>query len=123
MEMKDYSFRIRANVCRAPGDVPITTTLVCGIGMKDRPVGGCNSNPQSLESTLIQWNLQESTEEIKEMLIQGSEKILSGIIDHENALSVFEKGGIGAQTNIIGKRNIVNTSIFAGNCEFLQSAR
>lgn len=120
--MKDYSFRIRANVCRAPGDVPITTTLVCGIGMKDRPVGGCNSNPQSLETTLIQWNLQESTEEIKEMLIQGSERILSGIIDHENALSVFEKGGIGAQTNIIGKRNIVNTSIFARNCEFLQSA-
>lgn len=44
MEMKDYFFRIRVNVCRVFGDVLIIIIFVCGVGMKDGLVGGCNFN-------------------------------------------------------------------------------
>ncbi|XP_052673600.1 carnosine synthase 1-like isoform X3 [Crassostrea angulata] len=100
--MRDYSFRLRANVCRGPNDVPITTTLICGVGKKNEPINGDNTKPQSYESTMIEWGLENDMERIKKLVVKGSANILKSIIRHENALTIEEKGGIGAQTDVIG---------------------
>lgn len=101
--MRDYSFRLRANVCRGPNDVPITTTLICGVGKKNEPINGDNTKPQSYESTMIEWGLENDMERIKKLVVKGSANILKSIIRHENALTIEEKGGIGAQTDVIGR--------------------
>lgn len=101
--MRDYSFRLRANVCRGPNDVPITTTLICGVGKKNEPINGDNTKPQSYESTMIEWGLENDMERIKKLVVKGSANILKRIIRHENALTIEEKGGIGAQTDVIGR--------------------
>ncbi|XP_056016252.1 carnosine synthase 1-like isoform X1 [Ostrea edulis] len=101
-EMKDFSFRLRANVCRGPNNKPVTTTLICGVGRKKYPINGANTEPQSLETTLIQWGLEQESEQIIETVKKGSQNLLRSIINHENALTVAEKGGIEAQTDVIG---------------------
>jgi hypothetical protein len=101
-KMKDFSFCLRANVCRVPNDEPITTTLTCIIGKKNHPINNGNTTPQSLETTLIQWGLEQEREEIIETVRKGSEILLSTIIDKENGLTAVEKGGIGAQTDFVG---------------------
>lgn len=101
-EMKDYSFRLRANVCRGPNNKPVTTTLICGVGKKNEPINGDNTKPQSLESTMLQWGLEHETERIIEAVTKGSEKLLERIISHEKTLTVAERGGVGAQTDVIG---------------------
>lgn len=101
--MRDYSFRLRANVCRGPNDVPITTTQICGVGKKNEPINGDNTKPQSYESTMIEWGLENDMERIKKLVVKGSANILKSIIRHENALTIEEKGGIGAQTDVIGR--------------------
>jgi hypothetical protein len=102
-EMKDYSFRLRANVCRGPNNDPVTTTLICGVGRKKYPINGDNTEPQSLETTLVQWGLEQESEWIIETVKRGSENLLRRIIYHENGLTKAEKGGIEAQTDVIGK--------------------
>ncbi|XP_062594790.1 carnosine synthase 1-like [Saccostrea cucullata] len=100
--MKDFSFRLRANVCRGPGDVPTTTTLICGVGKKNEPINGDNTVPQSLQTTMRQWGLEAETERIVETIKIGSEKLLQRVINHENSLTLAEKGCVGAQTDVIG---------------------
>lgn len=99
---RDYSFRLRANVCRGPNDVPFTTTLICGVGKKNEPINGDNTKPQSYESTMLEWGLESEMERIKKLVVKGSANILKSIIRHEKALTIEEKGGIGAQTDVIG---------------------
>ena len=97
------SFRLRANVCRGPGDSPTATSYICGVGRKNSPISGDNTKPQSLETTLRQWGLENETEKLKETLKKGSENLLRKIIEHENRLDDEERGNIGAQTDVIGK--------------------
>jgi carnosine synthase len=51
---------------------------------------------------LIQWGIEEESEKIIKILEKGSENLLQRIIHYENGLTVDEKGGIGAQTDLIG---------------------
>lgn len=51
---------------------------------------------------MLQWGLEHETERIVEAVTKGSEKLLERIICHEKMLTVAEKGGVGAQTDVIG---------------------
>lgn len=97
------SFRLRVNVCRGPMDVPAATSYICGVGQKNSPINGDNTKPQSLETTMRQWGLENETESLKKTLKEGSENLLRRIIEHENKLDDEERGNIGAQTDVIGK--------------------
>jgi hypothetical protein len=88
---KDLSFRVRANVCRGPHNKPITTTLFCSVVRKNHPNSDDNRALQSLESTLIQWGLEQETERIIETIKKGSENLLQSIIVYENGLTAAKK--------------------------------
>lgn len=96
------SFRLRVNVCRGLGDNPEATSYICGVGQKNSPINGDNTKPQSLETTMRQWGLENETENLKKSLKEGSETLLRRIIEHENRLDDEEKGNVGAQTDVIG---------------------
>ncbi|XP_076088640.1 carnosine synthase 1-like [Mytilus galloprovincialis] len=102
-KLADYSFRLRTNVCRRIDDTPIATQMVCGIGLKNQPINGDNTIPHSFETTMQMWNMDKT--EIKRLLntvSQGSEKIMDSIIAFERTLSTDLRGGVGAQTDLIG---------------------
>ena len=84
-------------------DVPAATSYICGVGQKNSPINGDNTKPQSLETTMRQWGLENETESLKKTLKEGSENLLRRIIEHENKLDDEERGNIGAQTDVIGK--------------------
>lgn len=91
------------NVCRGLGDNPEATSYICGVGQKNSPINGDNTKPQSLETTMRQWGLENETENLKKTLKEGSETLLRRIIEHENRLDEEEKGNVGAQTDVIGE--------------------
>ena len=98
----DLSFRLWVNVCRGLDDYPMATSYICGVGHKTSPISGDNTYPQSLEATMMQWGLEQETEEIKETVKENSERLMRQIIEHENRLNDEEKGNVGAQTDVIG---------------------
>ncbi|KAK3084557.1 hypothetical protein FSP39_015338 [Pinctada imbricata] len=102
LDITDLSFRLRSNVCRGLNDTPITTTLVCGVGNKNEPINGDNTQPQSFETTLHQMGLSAHETRLREEVISTSENVLRRIIEFEKGLTIQEKGGVGAQTDIIG---------------------
>ena len=51
---------------------------------------------------MLQWGLEHETERIIKAVTKGSEKLLERIISHEKTLTVAERGGVGAQTDVIG---------------------
>lgn len=51
---------------------------------------------------MLEWGLESEMERIKKLVVKGSANILKSIIRHEKALTIEEKGGIGAQTDVIG---------------------
>lgn len=102
--LEKYSYRLRVNVCRQPNNIPITTQMVCGIGIKDRPINGDNTIPLTLETTMTIWNIDEDERSrLIRSVKRGSERVLQRIIDDENELSIGLRGGPGAQTDMIGK--------------------
>ncbi|VDH96479.1 carnosine synthase [Mytilus galloprovincialis] len=102
-ELADYSFRWRTNVCRRVDDTPITTQMVCGIGLKHQPINGDNTIPQTFETTMKMWNMEEDEmNRLLDKVSTGSEKIMERIIEYERGLSTDIKGGVGARTELIG---------------------
>ncbi|CAC5423555.1 CRNS1 [Mytilus coruscus] len=102
-KLADYSFRLRTTVCRRIDDTPIATQMLCGIGLKNQPINGGNSIPHSFETTMRMWNMDKA--EIKRLIhtvSQDSEKIMNSIIAYERTLSTDLRGGLGAQTDLIG---------------------
>eukprot|EP00106_Octopus_bimaculoides_P016952 XP_014784394.1 PREDICTED: carnosine synthase 1-like [Octopus bimaculoides] len=100
---EDYNFRVRTTVCRTSDDLPHTSKIVCGVGKSSKPINGDNTVPQSLESSLKTWHVsEENIKDIKNKLISMSERTLKAIMSFDYSLNEDERGGIGAQTDIIG---------------------
>ena len=93
---------MRSTVCRRPNNQPITTTILCGIGDKHEPINGDNTQPLSLESTLRTLGLSKYVDSIRRNVIKTSDNVMQRLIDYEDQLTVDERGGIGAQTDVIG---------------------
>ncbi|CAC5368312.1 CRNS1 [Mytilus coruscus] len=102
-ELADYSFRWRTTVCRRIDDTPVTTQMVCGIGLKHQPINGDNTIPQTFETTMKMWNMaDDDMNRLLDKVSTGSEKIMDRIIEYERGLSTDIKGGVGARTELIG---------------------
>jgi hypothetical protein len=100
----DYSFRLRSNVCRRFDNTSVTTLLVCGVGPKDEPINGDNTIPQSFETTMKMWGVDDKElDRIRQTIVNGSERLLDRIIQHECLLSSDLRGGAGAETDLIGR--------------------
>jgi len=100
----DYSFRLRSNVCRRFDNTSVTTLLVCGIGPKDEPINGDNTIPQSFETTMKMWGVDDKElDRIRQTIVNGSERLLDRIIEYEYVLSSDLRGGVGAETDLIGR--------------------
>ena len=77
--------------------------MVCGIGLKDHPINGDNTIPQSLETTLRMWGLDDTEiVRLKASVAQDSEKLMDVIIRREKGLTSDKRGGVGAQTDLLG---------------------
>jgi len=78
--------------------------IICGVGHKQKPVNSKNSIPQSLDTTLVAFGIvdQPTHDDIHNQIQLASESLLASIISYENKLSPNERGGTGAQTDLIG---------------------
>lgn len=77
--------------------------MVCGIGKKNQPINGSNTIPLTFETTMEMWGINEKERQrLYNTVKQGSERILSKIIEDEANLSCDNRGGPGAQTDLIG---------------------
>uniref|UniRef100_A0A0L8GBM2 ATP-grasp domain-containing protein n=2 Tax=Octopus bimaculoides TaxID=37653 RepID=A0A0L8GBM2_OCTBM len=101
---EDYNCHIRTTVCRTSDDLPHMSKIVCGIIKScNKPINQDYFVPQSLETSLKTWHVsEENIKDIKSKLISMSERTLKAIMSFEDTLNEDERGGIGAQTDIIG---------------------
>ena len=78
--------------------------LVAGVSSKCRPVNSYNTSPQGFYSVLKAFGVVDEVEQrrLYDVISEGSENVFKAIVDYESSLSVEERGGIGAQTDIIG---------------------
>ena len=72
---------------------------------RSRPINGDNTVPQSLESTLMAYNIfdKEKRDQADRILQQQCEAVMSEIIEQENGLTVDQRGCLRAQTEVIGR--------------------
>ena len=77
---------------------------MCGIGPKDEPINGDNTIPQSFETTMKMWGVDDKElDRIRQTIVNGSERLLDRIIEYECLLSSDLRGGVGAETDLIGR--------------------
>ena len=78
--------------------------LVAGIANKDRPVNSLNTVPQGFQSVPQAYGIKDEAEQrrLYDVIRDGSENMFKAIVEYENTLSPEERGGVGAQTDIIG---------------------
>ena len=71
----------------------------------DKPISTSNSVPQSLNTALEVFGVHDEQEQrrLYQLIREGSENILKVILDYENSMVAEDRGGIGAQTDIIGE--------------------
>ncbi|OWF52029.1 carnosine synthase 1-like [Mizuhopecten yessoensis] len=100
----ELSFRLRSTVCRGFGDRPITTTLICGVGPRDKPINGDNTIPQTFDTTLRSCGVTNAEERkrLRDRTSKISEDLLGEMIKIEKEMTSLERGGVGGQTDIVG---------------------
>ncbi|KAL3855360.1 hypothetical protein ACJMK2_014575 [Sinanodonta woodiana] len=96
--------RMRSIVCRNHDDTPVTTNISCGLNTMTEPVHEDNSIPHSLNTTLVALGVCDETEvaRFEEDVRQKGAALLERIICHENDLGTAERGGLQAQSDVIG---------------------
>lgn len=90
-----------------------------GVADAGAPFGGAKTIGTSLETTLRRWGVTDSKrqKDIRESIKRASERLLLTLMKHEEKMSAEERGGIGAQTEMIGEEgcclpiNVVKTHI------------
>ncbi|KAL3855357.1 hypothetical protein ACJMK2_014572 [Sinanodonta woodiana] len=103
--------RLRTTVCRAHDDTPKTSNINCGVALLNEPVNGSNTVCQSLKTTLIAFGITDETEiaNFQQEVSEKSAAVLDGIMSYENDLSITERGGLYAQTDVIGIDLVITT--------------
>lgn len=99
--------RVRATVCRDHTNTPVTTLITCGIASQRSPINGDNTICQSLNTTLLTFNIleRETRQKLENDIRDKSEALLECIINQEKTVATGKK----AQTNIIGIDYIITT--------------
>lgn len=79
--------------------------VICGVGPANKPLKHQTTVPQSLESSLQHWGLKDDVQiaAIHAQIKKKAEDAMKAFMDMETSLSVEQKGGRRAQTDIIGK--------------------
>ncbi|XP_033728500.1 LOW QUALITY PROTEIN: carnosine synthase 1-like [Pecten maximus] len=99
----DLSFRLRSTVCRGFGDIPMTTTLLCGVAQRDNPINGDNTVPQTFDTTLRTCGVTaKERKRLKDRTSKISDELLGEILKQEKDMTSEERGGVGGQTDVIG---------------------
>ncbi|KAK3586588.1 hypothetical protein CHS0354_027723 [Potamilus streckersoni] len=103
--------RLRTTVCRAHDDTPKTSNINCGVAHLSEPVNGNNTVCQSLKTTLIAFGIIDEAEmaSFEKEVREKSAAVLDGIMSYENDLSTTERGGLYAQTDVIGIDLVITT--------------
>uniref|UniRef100_W5LX94 ATP-grasp domain-containing protein n=1 Tax=Lepisosteus oculatus TaxID=7918 RepID=W5LX94_LEPOC len=100
----ELSMKICAIVTRSPQDVPLLYKLVCRVGVSDSPLSHRDSLPQSLNTALREWGFSDPSFclSVHRLLSQTAQRCLRVVMDTEAGLSPDQRGGIAAQTDLIG---------------------
>ncbi|XP_015195127.2 carnosine synthase 1 [Lepisosteus oculatus] len=100
----ELSMKICAIVTRSPQDVPLLYKLVCRVGVSDSPLSHRDSLPQSLDTALREWGFSDPSFclSVHRLLSQTAQRCLRVVMDTEAGLSPDQRGGIAAQTDLIG---------------------
>ncbi|XP_060602022.1 carnosine synthase 1-like isoform X2 [Ruditapes philippinarum] len=100
----ELGFRVRSTICRDHDGTPVTTLINCSVANKRLPINGDNTICQSLNSTLLAYNIlsEHERKELERTIRVQSADVLEKIIERENLLSDEEKGALRGQTDVIG---------------------
>ncbi|XP_068111348.1 carnosine synthase 1 isoform X2 [Hyperolius riggenbachi] len=100
----ELAIRLCAVVCRSRGDQPILSKVVCIVGRAEKPICHRSALPQSLDTTLEIWGVQDEAQKnnIWAQLKETSEKVMRVIIEQENKFNPKQRGGCKVQTDVLG---------------------
>nr|KAG5708550.1 hypothetical protein BaRGS_032971 [Batillaria attramentaria] len=96
--------QVKAIVSRTPQDGARLSEVVCGISARDSPKSSGKTVPISLEMLLKKWGIFDVTQQkgIRDVIKRSSEKLMVELMEKEKGLTAEERGGVGAQTDVIG---------------------
>ncbi|XP_074854164.1 carnosine synthase 1 [Carettochelys insculpta] len=108
----DLAIRICTVVCRSWGDQPLLSKVVCSVGRADKPLKHQATVPQSLESGLRQQGITDKAQiaAIHAQIKHKAEAAMTAFLEMEAGLSVEERGGRKAQTDVIGVDFLLTSS-------------
>ncbi|KAM9148562.1 carnosine synthase 1 [Pangshura tecta] len=108
----DLAIRICTVVCRSWGDQPLLSQVVCGVGRADKPLKHQAMVPQSLESGLRQQGMTDEAQlaAIRAQVKHKAEAAMMAFLEMEAGLSVEQRGGRWAQTDVIGVDFLLTSS-------------
>ncbi|XP_029917469.1 carnosine synthase 1-like [Myripristis murdjan] len=100
----DLSFRVCAIVTRSPQNVPLLYKMVCRVGASDTPLSHHQSLSQSLETTLSECGFTDPAlaASIRRLATNTALDCLRVIMETEASMSSESRGGLSAQTDMIG---------------------
>eukprot|EP00063_Salmo_salar_P093161 XP_014067996.1 PREDICTED: carnosine synthase 1-like [Salmo salar] len=103
-QVPDLSFRLCAIVTRSPLDLPLLYKLVCRVGVSDDPLSHSHSLSQSLETTLLECGFTDPTmaKSLCRLALDTALSCLCVVMETESSMSAEQRGGAGAQTDMIG---------------------
>ncbi|KAK3586594.1 hypothetical protein CHS0354_027732 [Potamilus streckersoni] len=95
---------LRSTVCRRNNDTAVTTNINCGIAFVEEPVTETTAILQPLRTTLIAYGVtdDDKIDRFEKDVKEASAAILDSIMSYESDLDTSERGGLFAQTDIIG---------------------
>uniref|UniRef100_A0A8C5Q1X2 ATP-grasp domain-containing protein n=1 Tax=Leptobrachium leishanense TaxID=445787 RepID=A0A8C5Q1X2_9ANUR len=104
MRPPELTIRLCAVVCRSRGDQPILSKVVCSVGRAEKPLCHHFALPQSLETTLELWGVNDKNQKdnILTQLKETAENVMKVVMEAENKLSHKEHRGRRAQIDILG---------------------
>ncbi|XP_075784639.1 carnosine synthase 1-like isoform X2 [Pelodiscus sinensis] len=108
----DLAIRICTVVCRSWGDQPLLSKVVCSVGRADKPLKHQATVPQSLESSLRQQGMTDKAQlaAIHAQVKHKAEAAMTAFLEMEAGLSVEQRGGRQAQTDMIGVDFLLTSS-------------
>ncbi|XP_059918402.1 carnosine synthase 1-like [Gadus macrocephalus] len=100
----DLSFRLCAVVTRSPQDIPLIYKLVCRVGASDSPLSHHQSLCQSLETTLRACGFTDPmfAVSLRHLATKTALDCLRLVMETESDMSSEKRGGVNAQTDMIG---------------------
>ncbi|KAL0974050.1 hypothetical protein UPYG_G00214750 [Umbra pygmaea] len=103
-QVPDLSFRLCAILTRSPLDLPLLYKLVCRVGASNAPLSHCHSLSQSLETTLSECGFPDPTmaTALRRLATDTALSSFRVVMETESRMSAEQRGGTGAQTDMIG---------------------